>query len=385
MTFRLSNRDARRLWLAQNLITTSPRDPLAIIRGLGFLQIDTIRNVARAQDHILWSRLGSYREEQVWRLLKSRDLYEHFTHDASLIPAEVLPYWTRRFRELGERTARSSWFHSGLGREEIARIRARIEAEGPLSTHAFDTKIEGPREMWARPPHKKALDQMWYAGDLGTSHRKGFVKYYDLGDRLFPDGIDHGVSEAEQTDYLHREAIARLGFATPAELARFWEATPLPEVKAWINRADLMPIEVESASGETYPALAHPDIGARLDAAPAPGQRVRLINPFDPAVRDRTRLERLFGFAYRNEMFVPKAERNYGYYVYPLLEGLRFFARIELKAERDSGALRVTGYWPEPGLRPSSARARRLEVELDRFRRFAKLDRVIWDEACPRP
>lgn len=382
---RLSNRDARRLWLAQNLIPSAPRDPLAIIRALGFVQIDTIRNVARAQDHILWTRLGSYREDRIWRLLKSRDLFEHYTHDASLIPTEVLPYWTRRFRELGERTARSDWFHSGLGREEIARIRARIEAEGPLSTHAFDTKIEGERKMWARPPHKKALDQMWYAGELATAHRKSFVKYYDLGSRVFPDGIDHGKSEAEQADYLHRTAIERLSFATHGEISRFWDATRPNEAKAWASSADLMPVEVETATGDTYTAFALPDIAARVADAPAPGQRIRLINPFDPMVRDRDRLERLFGFAYRNEMFVPKAQRQYGYYVYPLLEGLRFIARIELKADRDTGALMVTGYWPEPGLRPSNARVRRIEVELDRFRRFAGLDRVIWDEACPRP
>ncbi|HHS94798.1 MAG TPA: winged helix-turn-helix domain-containing protein, partial [Rhodobacterales bacterium] len=176
----IANRAARRLWLAQNLIGTPLRDPLAIIRRLGFLQIDTIRNVARAQDHILWTRAVSYREEQVWRLLNSRDLFEHFTHDASLIPTDGLPDWTRRFHVVGELTARSSWFHSGLGQAEIRAIHDRIKAEGPLSTHAFDTKHVGPKEMWARPPHKKALDQMWYAGTLATAQREKFVKFYDL-------------------------------------------------------------------------------------------------------------------------------------------------------------------------------------------------------------
>ncbi|MCB1347212.1 MAG: winged helix DNA-binding domain-containing protein, partial [Maritimibacter sp.] len=123
----------------------------------------------------------------------------------------------------------------------------------------------------------------------------------------------------------------------------------------------------------------------RLAEAPDPGTRVRLVNPFDPAVRERDRLERLFGFAYRNEMFVPKAQRLYGYYVYPLLEGLRFIGRIELKADRGAGVLQVTGYWPEPGLRPSRARAERTLAELDRFRRFAGLETFAWDEACTRP
>jgi len=379
----LSNPDARRLWLTQTLIGTDLRDPLQIIRALGFLQIDTIRNVARAQDHILWTRMPGYREEQVWQLLKSRALFEHFTHDASLIPVEVLPFWTRRFRVLGARAARSSWYHSGLGQAEIAAIRARIEAEGALSTHAFDTRHDGPKEMWARPPHKKALDQMWYAGTLATSHRARFVKFYDLGERVFRGGLDHGKSEDAQIAWLHARAIDALGLATPSELYKFWAATTPAEVKRWTARAELVPVEIETAAGAHYTALAAPDIEARLTAAPEPGQRVRLINPFDPLVRNRNRLERLFGFAYRNEMFVPKPQRVFGYYVYPLLEGMRFIGRIELRADRAAGALCVAGYWPEPGLRPSRARAARIEAELDRFRRFAGLDRVVW--ACPGP
>jgi len=381
----ISNRDARRLWLAQNLIGMPVRDPHEIIRRLGFLQIDTIRNVTRAQDHILWTRAGArYREEQVWRLLQSRLLFEHFTHDASLIPAEVLPYWTRRFRVLGARAARSDWHRSGLHADEIRAIRDRIAAEGPLSTHAFDTKVHSP-EMWARPPHKKALEQMWYAGELGTSHRERFVKFYDLGERLFAGGIDHGVSQADQIGWLHSRAIDALGTATASELYKFWAATTPAEVKHWTCHAQLAPVEIETAAGARYPAFAHPDIETRLTAAPEPGQRVRLINPFDPMVRDRDRIERLFGFAYRNEMFVPKTQRVYGYYVYPLLEGLRFIGRIELKADRGAGCLRVSGFWPEPALRASKSRARRIEAELDRFRRFAGLDRVTWDDTCPRP
>ncbi len=386
MTLRLSNRDARRLWLAQNLLTTGPRDPLEIVRGLGFLQIDTIRNVVRAQDHILWSRAGGrYREEGIWRQLKARALFEHFTHDASLIPVEVLPWWSRRFRHLGARTAHSDWYHSGLGQAEIRAIRDRIESEGPLSTHAFDTRHAGPKEMWARPPHKKALDQMWYAGDLATAHREKFVKFYDLGTRVFAGGADHGKPERDQTDWLHDRAMQHLGVATGSELMKFWGATSPAEVKDWTQRADLEPVAVAAADGRVYAARALPDIAERLAAAPEPGSRVRLVNPFDPMVRDRDRLERLFGFAYRNEMFVPKAQRVYGYYVYPLLEGLRFIGRIELKADRRDGVLQVTGYWPEPGLRPSRARTGRIEAELDRFRRFAGLEALAWNEACPRP
>ena len=168
VALRIPNKDARRLWLWTNGLSQTPvgaLDVMQIIRRLGFVQIDTIRNVTRAHHHILWSRNQNYREKMLWPLLgRDRAIFEHFTHDASLIPMEYLPYWRRQFQRLGQKAANAAWYQSGLGQEEIKNIRKRIEAEGALSTHAFDTKIEGAREMWARPPHKKALDQMWYSG-----------------------------------------------------------------------------------------------------------------------------------------------------------------------------------------------------------------------------
>lgn len=207
----IENRDARRLWLHGHLLSATPTGPvdvMGLIRGLGFLQIDTIRNVTRAQDHILWTRAQNYREGGVWRHLAGRDLFEHFTHDASLIPSEVLPWWRRQFERMGARVARHDWYKSGLGAEAEAEIRARIAAEGPLSTHAFDSKVEGPREMWTRPPHKKALDAMWYRGDLATSHREKFVKFYDLGERVFAVPPHHGPGDDEAIDWLCRRRCA---------------------------------------------------------------------------------------------------------------------------------------------------------------------------------
>ncbi|MEC7237035.1 MAG: crosslink repair DNA glycosylase YcaQ family protein, partial [Pseudomonadota bacterium] len=107
--------------------------------------------------------------------------------------------------------------------------------------------------------------------------------------------------------------------------------------------------------------------------------QVRIINPFDPAVRDRARLKRIFGFDYTNEMFVPAAKRRWGYYVYPLLEGDRFVGRIEAKGDRSSGLLRVTGFWTEGGVRWGQGRMRRLQLELDRFARLAGLTAAAFE------
>ncbi len=375
---KLSNRQARHLWLWTNALSDTPTGPLdldAIIWRLGFVQIDTIRNVTRAHNHILWSRNQNVREGMIWARLAQREVFEHFTHDASLIDRRVLPFWRRQFDRLGALSSRHDWYQSGLGQAQIAEIRRRITDEGALSTHAFDTKATS-REMWARPPHKKALDQMWYAGELATCHRENFVKFYDLGERVFP--AHDPVEDARAVDWLCRAAMDRLSFGTTGEVGRFWDAMSAREAKNWCDSADLVSVDVETAGGGTITALAHPEIEARLAALPTPTTRLRILNPFDPAIRDRARLERLFGFDYRNEMFVPKPKRRWGYYVYPLLEGDRFVGRIELKADRKSKELSVVGFWPEPGVQWPAARHAKLDAELQRFARFVGLTQVVW-------
>lgn len=376
----IPNRVARGLWLQANGLAgapTGPLDVMGLIRRLGFVQIDTVRNVTRAHHHILWSRNRNYREDMLWPLLRERHLFEHFTHDASLLPMEMLPLWQRQFRRLGEKAARSAWHRSGLDRAALAAIRDRIAQEGPLSTRAFETRAQG-REMWARPPHKKALETMWYAGDLATSHRENLVKFYDLGERVFPADLLKGPADAAAVDALCDAALDRLGVATTGEVQRFWEAMSAAEARDWAERARPIPLRVEGADGIWREAWGARDIEARIAALAGPGAGMRLLNPFDPAIRDRARLERLFGFAYRNEMFVPPERRQWGYYVYPLLDRGRFVGRVELKADRAQGWLRVTGFWREPGVRWSAARHDRLEAELGRFARLAGIACVDW-------
>ena len=383
---RISNREARHLWLWSTGLSATPvgqLDVMAMIRALGFVQIDTIRNVTRAHHHILWSRNQNYRENMLWPLLgRDRLIFEHFTHDASLIPMEFLPMWQRQFQRLGAQVRRDKWYASGLGQQEIATIRKRIENEGALSTHAFDTKASS-RKMWARPPHKKALDQMWYAGELATCYRENFVKFYNLSKRVFPAHLCHGSEDEEQINWLCDQALDRLNFGTSGEIQKFWGAVDSAEVKAWVARRKLVPVQVQAADGKITEAWGLPDIEARLATMPVPTIRLRIINPFDPTIRDRMRLERLFGFEYRNEMFVPAAKRRWGYYVYPLLEGNRFVGRIELKADRAKGWMRVTGFWPEERIKWGAARLEKLEAELGRFARLAGIKDVSWD--TPRP
>ena len=381
---RISNTTARDLWLAQNGLgdaPTGPLDVMGIVARLGFVQLDTIQVVARAHHHIMWSRNQNYREHMLDdALAQGGQLFEHFTHDASLLPIEILPIWQRQFRRKKAQWDSAGWARNLPDAAARAQIKERIAREGPLSTHAFDTKVTGQKQMWARPPHKLALDYMWYAGELATSHRVNFTKYYDLAERIFPAALrDVEISDEEQLGMLCHKALGHLGFGTSGDIQRFWETATGAEVAQWVkhNAAMLCLVEVQSASGAWLPAWAPADIEDRLMALGKPTSRLRILNPFDPAIRDRARLSRLFGFEYRVEMFVPAAKRVWGYYVFPLLEGRNFVGRIEVKADRKSGALNVLNFWPEGRAWPKS-RFAKLDAELDRMRRFVGLDRVVW-------
>ncbi|QDY71076.1 winged helix-turn-helix domain-containing protein [Qingshengfaniella alkalisoli] len=388
-TIKISNADARNLWLEANGLGSAPTgrlDALSIIRGLGFVQLDAIQVVSRAHHHIVWSRNQHYREPVLDKLLaKDRDVFEHFTHDASVLPMEMYPMWRRQFRRMKEKVERSSWYGNALQPQLLDDIRRRISDDGPVSTRDFDTKLDGPREMWRRPPHKQALDYLWYAGELVTCHRDGFTKFYDIAERVVPKHLrETEISDRSQIDWLCRAALDRLCFGTLGEIRKFWDAATVAEIADWSRRDSdrLVPVEVQAADGRWTKAVASPAIEARLSSLTTPTSRLRILNPFDPAIRDRARLKRLFGFDYTVEMFVPEAKRQWGYYVYPLLEGRRFVGRIEVKAERAKDRLVVFRFWPEAGVAWPDTRMRRLDAELQRLTKLVGVSDVVW--FCPR-
>ncbi|WP_270727663.1 winged helix-turn-helix domain-containing protein [Shimia sp. Alg240-R146] len=391
MVYRIFNRDARRLWLSNQGLSetpTGPADPLATIQKLGFVQLDSIQVLSRAHHHILWSRNQNYREPMLDKLLaEDRAVFEHFTHDASVLPIETYPYWRAQFSRRKDRMDAKGWFKTALSKVDLDEIKGRIAAEGALSTEAFDTKIEGPKEMWSRPPHKQALDYMWYAGDLATCYRQNFKKFYNLPDRVIPDHIrDADMPAATQQDWLCTEAVARLGFATTGDIKRFWEAVDTADVKDWVANSNLIEVEVQTANRQWLPMLAPPEIADRIADTPAPTSRLRILNPFDPVIRDRDRLSRLFGMDYRIEIFVPAAKRIWGYYVYPLLEGDRFVGRLEAKADRKKGTLSITRLWAEGGVKWTDARAAKLDAELERMSRFIGVRDILWScDKTPEP
>lgn len=383
----LDNSTARRLFLHRHALVEAPVGPAKgqdltdLIRRIGFVQVDSINTVARAHDMILWSRRQSYRTESLKSLLETdRALWEHWTHDAAILPIDLHPYWQHRFDRDAVRLHEKwqNWFRDGY-QAQFDTILRRIEADGPVtSTDVGKGEARGKGGWWDWHPSKTALEWLWRTGQLAISRREGFQKVYDLTERVIPNAHRQARPDTPAlADWACSSALDHLGFADPGELRAFWWCLRADEVKDWVRRAlaseKVIDAEIEGADGQRRRVLMRPDVAT---ATPDLTLRLRILSPFDPALRDRKRAEFLFGFRYRIEVFVPEPKRIYGYYVFPILEGDRLIARIDVKAFRDASALRVKALWPEAGVNFGLGRIARLEAELNRLAQFSGCDRV---------
>ncbi|HRK32504.1 MAG TPA: crosslink repair DNA glycosylase YcaQ family protein [Tepidisphaeraceae bacterium] len=379
---RISAAEARRWVMALQGLADAPDRPgnhspgalAKLIRRMGFVQIDTISTVGRAHHLTLSSRITRFDPKSLEALAgPKQQLFEHWTHDASYIPTEFFAHWRHRFA----RAVGRSWHRSQLGADGervIAMVRDRIANEGPLRSKDFEhTRNGAAGNWWNWMPAKLALDYLWRAGELYIVSREGFQKIYDLTERAAP----HLLAQPSPTlsahvDWACTSALERLGFASVNELWKFWNHISASAARKWVVEAiqsgRVVEVEIESLNGEPpRRAVALPEVLQRAKSLPEAPPIARLLCPFDPVIRDRARLHRLFNFDYRFEAFVPAPKRVYGYYVMPLLAGDRLVGRVDPKFHRDTGVLEIKKVWWEPNSGNARTRRRLLDESTARL------------------
>lgn len=380
--FHLDNTSARRVFLNRHALTEPPTGPAgpaeiqALIERLGFVQVDSVQTVARAHHMILWSRKQRYRPATLARLIeRDRSLFENWTHDAAIIPSQFFPYWSEKFHRERERIAeRWSQSRGDDFLNECETILSRIAETGPVTSRDAGNGSPGSSGgWWEWHPTKTALEYLWRGGRLAITKRAAFRKVYDLSERVVPEQFQRTASPQEAVDWACHSALDRLGFATHGEIAAFWALISPQTVREWcqaeLAAGRLVEGVIEGADGRGFRTYARPGIDAHIPDAPV--KRIRILSPFDPALRDRKRAEKLFGFRYRIEIFVPEPQRQYGYYVFPVMEGDGLIGRIDVKTNRDMDRLAVRAFWPEQSIRMTKSRIARLKAELQRLARFA--------------
>jgi uncharacterized protein YcaQ len=303
----VSAEEARRIAVRAQLLDGSARNVLDTVRALGFLQIDTVATVAPPQQLVLWSRLGPYDTAELDRLLwEERKLFEW---NAFIWPIEDLPFVQARMRR-----RRNKYTWELRGNEFLkANVRARryllreLERRGPLLSRELDDRGVASwgetHGWWGSRTVPVMLEILHGRGVVAVVGRRDGERLWDLAERWYPPTEKVSLREAES-------ALAE---------KRFRAAGVRLEKGEWI---------------------AHPDISD--EAVP---DRAALLSPFDRLIYDRVRTEALFGFNYRLEMFVPKAKREYGYYVLPLLVGDRLVGRAEPRFDRKTKTLKLLGAW----------------------------------------
>ena len=358
---RLSAAQARRVAVAaQGFHDPRPSGPVTrahlrrLIGRIQVLQLDSVSVAVRAHYAPMFSRMGPYDRDLLdaaaWShsARSPRLLVEYWAHEAALMAIEDWPLLRWRMRE----------YTCGRWGVEIVEKNPRLvddvvaavaelgpSTAGQIEAHLQSAPKRGKGAWWNRTDTKWVAEALFASGVLTTAHRTGFARHYDLVERVLPaDVVARQVDDAEAVRELTLRAATALGVATEADIRDYFRLRPGQSKSAiadLVATGELEPVQVEGWTAPAYLRAGQP--------VPRADRGTALLCPFDPLIFFRPRIERLFGFHYRIEIYTPAAKRRFGYYVWPLLLDGDLVARVDLKADRSAGVLQVIGAFIEPG------------------------------------
>lgn len=346
------------------------------VRRLGLLQLDSVNVAVRAHYMPLYARLGAYDRGTLDALAwprtpaerRRRTMVEFWAHEASLLPIEDWPLLRWRMRDNTSR--RSRWLAAALEHRPglLDAVHDAVAAQGPLEAGQVEEVLGdgGTRQArahggwWQRSDVKVACEHLFAAGVLTTGTRVGFRRAYDVVERVLPpDVLATDPDRPDAVRELVRRSASMLGVATEPDLRDYYRLPPgecQAAVAELVDAGDLVPVAVDG-----WAAPAYRSVGAR---APRRVEGRALLAPFDPLIWFRARTERLFDFHYRIEIYTPSHQRRHGYYVFPFLLDGDLAARVDLKADREAGVLRVPGAFAEDWVADDRRHETRVAAEL---------------------
>lgn len=345
-----------------------------VLDSVGLIQIDSVNVLVRSQELPLFSRLGNHPRTLIPNATDAGELFEYWCHEASHLPVSMHPLVRWRMDE-----ARKGAMWPGLTRvakskpKLVAEIRDRIYSDGPLVAGDVRTR-KGPKgSWWDWDDGKAVLEYLFWTGEITARRRTNdFARVYHAPHHVLPAEILNtpAPEESDARRTLLLLAARSVGIGTAGDLADYHRqkaASVKPLIAELVSTGELEKVRVE---GWREPAYMLPDA-----VKPRSVSTRALVSPFDSLVWCRPRIERLFDFHYRIEIYVPAPKRVYGYYVLPFVLGDRIVARVDLKADRYAGELVVPGAFGEAGVDVRHV-ASELMIELQEMAAWLGLDSV---------
>ncbi|HYI22732.1 MAG TPA: crosslink repair DNA glycosylase YcaQ family protein [Candidatus Limnocylindrales bacterium] len=353
---------------------------VAVARHFGGIQIDPTRTVERTQHLVLWSRVPGYDRALLDQVLADRKAFEYnaFVVTPDRVP-EIL-YVAKRWPPGGGGTWRQR-ARDFLAANDVFRLSIldQLRDHGPLQSRQIDDAkvVAGWQSSgWTQGKStSQMLEFMSVLGDVCVSGRAGQERVWDLFDRVVPANAPRDeLTEEEYQERRVMRAMDRFGVATQQEIRLRAYGLSIPAAKALLSRlvdeGRLVAVDLPY-SGKASSAFALPAV---LEAAGAASVgQTTLLSPFDPLVYDRDRTERLFGFKYKLEMYVPKAERQFGHFVLPILHDGELVGRLDSERDRKTNELQVIKLHWEEGAKPSAATKKAVDRAIAELAEFVRL------------
>lgn len=360
MPLELSATEARVLALRQ-LGVDSDRDAsvLDVVDRLGLLQVDSVNVFERAHYLPLFSRLGKFDKAELENLMGGfhPTLIEYWAHEASIIRLENWPLY--RWRMDAYRSKQSTHWGMEPGHKSlVAQIRAQLLANGPMSSGQFETEANQRKgSWWGWSELKQALEYMFLVGDLVSGGRDAFKRLYALPEQILPEHVlAQHPSEEDAKKKLLLQATTALGVGTFSDIADWHRMNPTRHKKIFEDLVESGDIVEAKVAGWQQPGYLNAQTRLEGLETRTAGARTTILSPFDPVCWKRDRIERMFGFEYRIEIYTPEPKRVFGYYTLPILHNRKLVGRIDLKSDRQGRRLLAQASWHETGMKDAEVR-----------------------------
>ncbi|MFL5734122.1 MAG: winged helix-turn-helix domain-containing protein [Chloroflexia bacterium] len=372
---------------------------LEVVRDLGCLQLDPTSAVARSHLLVLWSRLGPYDPVELDKLLwRERSLFEYWAHAASIVLTEDYPIHSVMMRRYasGEsgwsRTVRDWMEGNRVLRDHILE---EIGKNGPMQSKQFEDKtVESWQSTgWTGGRNvSRMLDFLWTQGRIMVAGRVGGQRLWDLAERCLPEGtLREEIDRHEAVRRAAQKSLRALGVGTAKDISQHYTRGRYPGLEDALAELEaggrIEQVRVVEEGRGVWPGIwyVHTDDLPLLErlAAGEWQPRTTLLSPFDNLICDRARTERLFGFDFRIEIYVPKAQRKYGYYVLPILHGDRLIGRIDPSMDRKQKRLTVNAIYAEPHAPTDAATGQAIAGAIESLGEFLGPEEIVYGERVP--